>query len=256
MTPHPARAESKPPPDRQHDKQHASQPTRPAPTPSQNERRAAKNHHPKVQILKEGSEEADIDDYDEPTPTPEPKKKRWGLFGPREEKDSKRYKYLTPALRKQLDKVKIRRGRWRYIIVHNSGSRNGNAKIFDHYHRRVKKMRNGMAYHFVIGNGSATAMGKIEVGDRWWKQINGGHVASDRLNDIGIGICLVGDYNKDNVPERQLEALKELVEYLRQKTGGTRRKLPAVKGHREINPKPTDCPGEKFPLRWLHRTFD
>jgi N-acetyl-anhydromuramyl-L-alanine amidase AmpD len=28
-----------------------------------------------------------------------------------------------------------------------------------------------------------------------------------------------------------------------------------VLGHKEINPRPTDCPGNRFPLHWLHRTF-
>ena len=28
-----------------------------------------------------------------------------------------------------------------------------------------------------------------------------------------------------------------------------------VKGHKEINPKPTDCPGDRFPLRWLRQKF-
>jgi hypothetical protein len=28
-----------------------------------------------------------------------------------------------------------------------------------------------------------------------------------------------------------------------------------VKAHREINPKPTDCPGDRFPYGWLRRSF-
>ncbi len=189
-----------------------------------------------------------------PPPSPTPRQRRWTLFGGRE-KDTKRYRYLTPALRKELDLISVRRGRWQYVIVHNSATRNGNARIFDHYHRRVRKMRNGMAYHFVIGNGSASPMGRIEIGDRWRQQINGGHVASDRLNNIAIGICLVGDYDKDVPPQQQLDALKELTDYLRERAGNPRRKTPEVKGHREINPKPTSCPGRRFPLNWLHRTF-
>jgi N-acetyl-anhydromuramyl-L-alanine amidase AmpD len=66
----------------------------------------------------------------------------------------------------------------------------------------------------------------------------------------------VGDFNKDKVGKEQLEALRELVEYLRLKAGKPKKKTPVVKGHKEINPKPTDCPGDEFPLIWLHRTFD
>ena len=48
-------------------------------------------------------------------------------------------------------------------------------------------MSNGLAYHFVIGNGSSSGNGEIEIGSRWTRQINGGHVASDYLNNIAIG---------------------------------------------------------------------
>ena len=47
-------------------------------------------------------------------------------------------------------------------------------------------MQNGLAYHFVIGNGTSTGNGQIEVGDRWRRQINGGHVHSDYLNNISL----------------------------------------------------------------------
>ena len=49
-------------------------------------------------------------------------------------------------------------------MVHNSGTRQGSAKAFEHYHRRVRKIQNGLAYHFVIGNGTSTGDGAIEIG--------------------------------------------------------------------------------------------
>ncbi|MFA7344809.1 MAG: N-acetylmuramoyl-L-alanine amidase [Terrimicrobiaceae bacterium] len=167
----------------------------------------------------------------------------------------KRYRYLTPAARKAIDRAKVQRGRWKYIIVHNSGTRQGNARIFDVYHRRVRKMPNGLAYHFVIGNGSSSGNGEIEIGDRWTRQINGGHVASDYLNNIALGICLVGDLNRDKPTPQQLDALDELVTYLRARVGKIKGKAATVKGHKEINPKPTDCPGDRFDLGWLRRRF-
>lgn len=176
-----------------------------------------------------------------------PKKSTGGLF--------KRWRYLTPAVRKAIDNAPVRKGRWKYIIVHNSGTRQGNARIFDNYHRRVRKMENGLAYHFVIGNGNASGDGQIEIGPRWTKQINGGHVASDYLNNIALGICLVGDLNRDAPTKAQLEALDELIVYLRGRVGKVKGKTAIVKGHKEINPKPTDCPGDRFPLKWLRRRF-
>jgi len=178
---------------------------------------------------------------------PAPKAQFGGLF--------KRYRYLTPAVRKAIDQARVQRGRWKYIIVHNSGTRQGNARVFDVYHRRVRKMQNGLAYHFVIGNGNSSGNGEIEIGSRWTRQINGGHVASDYLNNIALGICLVGDLNRDKPTKEQLAALDELITYLRSRVGKIKGKQAIVKGHKEINPKPTDCPGDRFPLGWLRQRF-
>jgi hypothetical protein len=207
--------------------------------------------------------------------TPTPKKKHgWFFFGKRDKEDEivvqksgegdevapvgehrGHWRYLTPAVRKAIDDAKVARNRWKYIVVHNSGTRQGNARIFDYYHRHVRKMPNGLAYHFVIGNGTSTGNGQIEIGNRWVRQLAGGHVHSDYLNYIGIGICLVGDFNRDLPTRAQFEALDELIRYLRQRVGKVDGRYSIVLGHKEINPRPTDCPGNRFPLNWLHRTF-
>lgn len=192
----------------------------------------------------------------QPMPTPLPHKTTgWWIFS-HEETDGYSYQYLTPAIRHAIDRAHVRRGRWKYIVVHNSGSRVGNAHIFDVYHRHVRHMVNGLAYHFVIGNGHGSGNGQIEVGHRWTAQLNGGHVASDYLNDIALGICLVGDYNRDIPTKAQLIALNELITYLRYRIGRVQGKESIVKAHKEINPRPTDCPGKYFPYRWMHHEFD
>ncbi len=177
-----------------------------------------------------------------------PAKSFFGVF-------MKRWHYLSPSVRKAIDNAHVQRGRWKYIVVHNSGTRQGNARVFDVYHRRVRKMQNGLAYHFVIGNGNSSGNGEIEIGNRWTRQINGGHVASDYLNDIALGICLVGDLNRDTPTKDQLGALDELCTYLRGRVGKVKGKSAIVLGHKEINPKPTDCPGDRFPLGWLRKKF-
>ena len=163
------------------------------------------------------------------------------------------------GIRDQIDEAKVKKRRWKYIVVHNSGTKQGNAKIFDYYHRNTRKMQNGMAYHFVIGNGTSSGDGAIEVGSRWNRQINGGHVHSDFLNNISLGICLVGDYNRSEPTRAQLEALEELVRYLRLRCGKMDGKhFSIVKAHKDINPPrwPTDCPGDRFSYRWLSREFN
>ena len=76
-----------------------------------------------------------------------------------------------------------------------------------------------MAYHFVIGNGTSSRNGQIEIGDRWCRQINGGHVHSDYMNNIGLGICLVGDFNRDQPTRAATRRTEELIRYLRDRCG-------------------------------------
>jgi N-acetyl-anhydromuramyl-L-alanine amidase AmpD len=168
------------------------------------------------------------------------------LFGGRGES----YRYLNRNVIEAIRRAPVQRNRWKFVIVHNSGTRQGNARAFDYYHRRVRRMQNGMAYHFVVGNGTSSGNGQVEIGDRWRRQINGGHVHSDYMNNIGLGICLVGDFNRDRPTKAQMEATEELIKYLRQRCG----KLE-VRPHREVNPPrwATDCPGDAFPYGWFRR---
>ena len=167
----------------------------------------------------------------------------------------KHYKYLSDSVRRQIDRAPVVRERWRFIIVHNSGTRQGNARIFDYYHRHVRRMQNGLAYHFVIGNGTSSGDGAIEIGDRWTRQINGGHVHSDYLNNISLGICLVGDFNHSQPTRAQLESCEELIRYLRARCGKAGGKDIPVRPHREMNPPrwATDCPGDDFPYSWFRQ---
>lgn len=214
----------------------------PRPTPTPKPAKTSTKPVPEAPIVVEKSGKQEERGYEPP-----PKQAFGGLF--------KRWRYLTPGVRKAIDQARVKRGRWKYIIIHNSGTRQGNARVFDVYHRRVRKMQNGLAYHFVIGNGNSSGNGEIEIGSRWTRQINGGHVASDYLNDIAIGICLVGDLNRDKPTAAQLAALEELTTYLRSRVGRVQGKPAIVKGHKEINPRPTDCPGDRFPLSWLRQKF-
>ena len=187
----------------------------------------------------------------EPMPPPPPEPHGWWPWS-----RPTNYHYLTRSVIDAIRNAPVSRGRWRYIVVHNSGTRQGNAAIFDYYHRHTRGMPNGLAYHFVIGNGTSSGDGQIEIGGRWTKQLDGGHVHSDYLNSIALGICLVGDFNRDQPTKAQIEALQELINYLRIRVGKYDNHVAIVKAHKEINPVPTDCPGDLFPYDWMHRTFD
>jgi N-acetylmuramoyl-L-alanine amidase len=219
----------------------------PAPSPQPKPVRAgAAGGQAQVVIEKSGIEE---DQGFEPPPSPPPRRGFWPWSRPVS------YRYLTSSVVEAIRRAPVKRRRWQFIVVHNSGTRQGNARVFDYYHKHVRRMQNGLAYHFVIGNGTSTGNGQIEVGDRWRRQINGGHVHSDYLNNISLGICLVGDFNRDQPTRAQLDACEELIRYLRDRCGKTERGTIPVKPHREINPPrwPTDCPGDAFPYSWFRR---
>jgi N-acetyl-anhydromuramyl-L-alanine amidase AmpD len=69
------------------------------------------------------------------------------------------------------------------------------------------------------------------------------------LNRISIGICLVGNFEKDNEPAyNQFEALVSLVNYL-----SKRYNIPEsnIIRHNQIVQKYTACPGKNFPYEKL-----
>lgn len=139
----------------------------------------------------------------------------------------------------------IPRGRWSMIVGHHSAIAHGNAAVYDRAHRR-RGMVNGLAYHFVIGNGIDSGDGEIEVGRRWLEQLDGGHVRDEHVNHVGIGICCVGNFEQTRPTARQIASFEALVRYLRSDV--TRAPL-SLKFHREIRGAQTLCPGRFFPVR-------
>ena len=133
---------------------------------------------------------------------------------------------------------------WRHIVVHHSASAVGNAAIFDKAHR--DRGWDGLGYHFVIGNGSASGDGEVEVGFRWSRQMQGAHAGNIEYNQHGIGICLVGDFENGGTPTpNQMASLRRLVRYLQVKTG-----VPSseVIGHGNVPGKSTQCPGRALDI--------
>jgi N-acetyl-anhydromuramyl-L-alanine amidase AmpD len=136
---------------------------------------------------------------------------------------------------------------WKYIIIHHSATERGNARVFDKGHR-LRGFQDGLGYHFVIGNGTyGTMLGQIEIGDRWYKQLRGAHCRAMGMNEVAIGICLVGNFNKKGVPREELDSAVWLVKNLQQ-----RYRIPKnhILRHKDAKRKGTDCPGHQFP--WLN----
>jgi LysM repeat protein len=149
--------------------------------------------------------------------------------------------------------LRITPGRWTHLVIHHSGIEAGNAKSYDSGHRR-RGMENGLAYHFVIGNGRDSGDGQIEVGSRWTRQLYGGHVRNAAMNEHGIGICLVGNFEKRSPGAHQLASLHSLLQHFRGGAlpGGT---TPQVTVHRWVDRNHTVCPGRRFPYADLKRRY-
>lgn len=143
---------------------------------------------------------------------------------------------------------------WKSIVIHHSATDVGGAKSFHASHK--KKWTNGLGYHFVIGNGTTTPDGHVEVGPRWLRQnrgIDGAHAGNKRYNKQGIGICLVGNFNSGRPTPRQLVALRRLCSSLMARYGIDAR---AVYQHKQVRRGHTDCPGKHFPFQTFRRSLD
>jgi len=135
--------------------------------------------------------------------------------------------------------------KWQYIIIHHSATDEGSSLQFDRYHQGRGWQEIG--YHFVIDNGTkGKDDGQIEVCPRWLKQKNGSHCRAGNMNEKAIGICLVGNFSKENISAKQLDSLVYLVKTLRKYY-----KIPLsrILGHSQVRGARTECPGRKFPWR-------
>jgi hypothetical protein len=142
--------------------------------------------------------------------------------------------------------------RWTTIVIHHSATHRGGARSFDKNHRESRGW-DELGYHFVIGNGTDTPNGYVEVGSRWHKQKHGAHckTPSNYYNDHGIGICLVGNFESAPPSRNQMASLVHLVRFLSQACGIPPERITT---HRHVNGK-TKCPGRYFSLAEVHRAL-
>jgi N-acetylmuramoyl-L-alanine amidase len=132
---------------------------------------------------------------------------------------------------------------WRWIVVHHSDDHAGCFAKYDRVHRA--KGWDGCGYDFVVGNGTESGDGEVEVTDRWLQQTTGAHTKTpdNRFNEYGVGICLVGDFERGGQPtERQYRSLVRLTRWLMARYG-----IPADRVVRHSDCKSTACPGRNFP---------
>ena len=143
-----------------------------------------------------------------------------------------------------------RSDRWTCIVIHHSAGVTGGADRFDELHRT--KGWDELGYHFVIGNGTDTADGQVEVGPRWVSQKHGAHCATpdDYYNQHGIGVCLVGNFDLGPPDERQMRSLTRLLSFLCREF---RISPEFIYTHGGVTGE-TRCPGAHFDVEALRRS--
>ena len=147
---------------------------------------------------------------------------------------------------------RIEADRWQSIVIHHSGRMTGTVRELDG--RAKQAGLNGLGYHFVIGNGSGLSDGVVESGYRWQDQSPGAHVAispgagdaewkrANDLNRTSVGICLIGNGNRQPFTEAQIRALIDLVRGLQRECD-----IPASRVLLHSDVFSGDDPGRYFP---------
>jgi hypothetical protein len=147
---------------------------------------------------------------------------------------------------------------WKWIVVHHSATERGGAESFDRMHREQRGW-NSLGYHFVIGNGTDTRDGEVEIGPRWAKQKHGAHCAtpSNKFNRYGIGVCLVGNFEQTRPTPSQLTTLVDLLALLCAEYDVPVKNIIGHRDGQSAEGKPanelTDCPGENVDLAAIRR---
>ncbi len=140
---------------------------------------------------------------------------------------------------------------WQSIVIHHSATPNGNMAIFDRWHREENHW-DGVGYDFVIGNGTDSPDGLVEVTFRWHQQIAGAHCKTpgNWANENAVGICLVGNFDESLPSDAQMRSLAQLVRYLSERY---RISSPQIYGHNSTpGARTTNCPGRHFGLASVH----
>jgi len=104
---------------------------------------------------------------------------------------------------------------WSGIVIHDSRSLSGSLQSLNAAFEAAG--RGGLGYHFVINNGQGGPDGRIDAGFRWLNQLVGDYATgphAELFNRRAIGVCLVGDFDRQPPTEQQVGMLVDLVREL------------------------------------------
>lgn len=133
----------------------------------------------------------------------------------------KKYNWASPL---------FKRNKTNRIILHHAQAKTCSVEDIHQWH--LKKGWSGIGYHFLVRKDGTIYQGRPE-------DTIGAHAKG--ANHDSIGICAEGDFMKEEMNPLQLNALIDLVSYIKNKDH-----LSSIKRHKDI--ASTDCPGTHFPF--------
>ncbi|HYE04911.1 MAG TPA: peptidoglycan recognition family protein [Planctomycetota bacterium] len=133
---------------------------------------------------------------------------------------------------------------WTTIVIHHSAAPVGDPAGIDRHHA-VERKWDGIGYHFVIGNGHGMPLGRIEATFRWRGQSHGAHAGDEAVNQRGIGICVIGDFERAPPDPRLADRLADLCAVLIEHCGAL--SVESIVGHKDVKAS-TLCPGAHLDL--------
>ena len=141
----------------------------------------------------------------------------------------------------QFNGVRTPRKATRRILLHHTEG--GSAETVQGIHAYHKSRgHKGIDYNICVEKDGTVAWGRgLEY---CGGSVNNSAAGTKGMNDDSIAIAALGNYQVDQMPEAQKEALKRITRDVAQYYG-----ITEIKGHNEVAGKAyTTCPGQYFPL--------
>jgi len=148
------------------------------------------------------------------------------------------------------------RFRFSFIVIHHSASTRDNYESIRRYHQKKHPLWSDAVYHIIFSNGSTDVpAGFLEPTGRYRYFHYSTATTSVEHNLKGLHLCLVGNYDKDEVPTNLRAPIANVLRLLQKKFGMDD---DDILFHRDCNA--TKCPGKHITreriFTWLHEYAD
>ncbi len=116
--------------------------------------------------------------------------------------------------------------------------------------RHIKRGFEDVGYHYLIGNKTKFSVnGKLYKGRD--EKFQGAHAIGFNANSIGI--CLIGDLDKNPPTQEQLNTL---IKFLKEKIAEHKIPVQNILGHRELPGVAKTCPGKLVDLNSIRKMVE